>query len=346
MRKLIVLCFAVLLSTPAFSSQKLRPIASFKKASRSTKYNDIWGYTDSKGREYALLGVRNGTSVIDVTDTNKSLTEIAFIPSKNSTWKDIKTYKNFAYVVNESGGGMQILDLSGLPEKVELIATYTGFSTSHNIYIDTDKGLLFAEGTHAKPVRILSLANPVAPVEISSFGVECHDIMARDGLVYVSEGGHGTIGIFSYEDPRNPKLVKRFQIQRAGYVHNAWITKDNRYLMTTEENTGKTIKMFDLADLNNIQQVGEVLAPGRLAHNTHVKNGVAYVSHYGSGLRIYDVSNPAEMTELAFWQKSDTARSGFVGVWGAYPFFKSGKILISDIKDGLVVVYHESANEQ
>ena len=29
-------------------------------------YNDIWGYVDPLGTEYALLGVRNGTSIIDV----------------------------------------------------------------------------------------------------------------------------------------------------------------------------------------------------------------------------------------------------------------------------------------
>ena len=325
-------------------AERLPAISSFQ-SSRSRGYNDVWGYTDLQGREYALLGARNGTSIVEVTDA-KNLREIAFIPSAFSTWKDIKTFHHYAYVVNERSGGMQIIDLSGLPEKVELVNTYTGFRTSHNIYIDKERKILFAEGNHQQPVRVLSLADPVNPVQISSLGVECHDIFARDGLLYVSEGGHGTIGIYSYEDPRNPQLVKRFQIPRAGYVHNAWLSEDSRYLMTTEENTGKTMKIFDLADYDNIQMVGEVLAPGRLAHNTHIKGNYAYVSHYGSGMRIYDISNPAEIREVAYWQKTDQSRGGFVSAWGAYPYFKSGKILISDIKDGLFVVSHESAKEE
>ena len=66
----------------------------------STGYNDCWGYTAPDGKEYALLGVKDGTSIIDISDPN-NLNEIAFIPSAYSTWKDIKTYQHYAYVVNE-----------------------------------------------------------------------------------------------------------------------------------------------------------------------------------------------------------------------------------------------------
>ncbi|MCB0295079.1 MAG: choice-of-anchor B family protein, partial [Calditrichaeota bacterium] len=150
----------------------------------STGYNDCWGYT-ANGREYALLGVLNGTSVIDITDTDNPV-EIGFIPSTTSTWKDIKTYQHYAYVVNESGGGMQILDLSDLPNSVSLATTYNGFSTSHNIYIDVTTGILLSEGSAGQSVRTISLANPLSPVQLSSFGIECHDIYLQDNIAYVS----------------------------------------------------------------------------------------------------------------------------------------------------------------
>ena len=344
MKVFILSCALALLSLSAVASVRLAPLAIFKY-DRNIEYNDVWGYTSPDGREYALLGVQDGTSIIEVTNPN-ALREVSFIASNKSIWKDIKTFGHYAYIVNESGGGMQILDLSTLPNSVEVAATYTGFTTSHNLWIDVERKLLFAEGNHAEPVRIFSLENPLAPRQLSSLGVECHDIYARDGVLYVSEGGHGTIGIFNYDDPSNPTLTSRFQIRRAGYVHNAWPTSDDRYLMTTEENSGKTMKMFDLSDLRSVQQVGEIIAPGQLAHNVHIKGDYAYVSHYGSGLRIYDVSNPAAMNEVAFWQQGDSSRSGFVSVWGAYPFFKSGKILASSIEEGLIVLSHDSAREQ
>ena len=42
-------------------------------------YNDCWGYTGPDGREYALLGVDHGLSIVDITDTSQ-IREVAFIP--------------------------------------------------------------------------------------------------------------------------------------------------------------------------------------------------------------------------------------------------------------------------
>ena len=319
-------------------SSKLKPLAHFDKYSR-VGYNDIWGYTDPAGREFALLGLVNGLSVIDINDT-ANLREIAYFPGQDSSWRDIKTYKHYAYVVNESGGGMQIIDLSQLPQKATLAATYTGFQTSHNLYIDEDTGLLFAEGTDAMPVRILSLADPVQPKQIATLGVECHDIYARNGMLFVSEGGHGTIGVFDYTDPAHPKFKYRFEIPNAGYVHNAWQSDDGDYLMTTEETTNKTIKMWDIRNPSKVKLVGEYLAGNGLAHNTHIKGNYAYISHYGSGLRIVDISNPTNLREVAHFQKPGATPRGFKGAWGAFPFFASGKVLLSEIETGLYVLEH------
>lgn len=329
----------------AVDSEKLEAVAHFNNYARAG-YNDCWGYTDADGREYALLGVRNGTSIIDITDTN-NLREIAFFESARSTWKDIKTYQHYAYVVTDmSGWGMQILDLSGLPERVELVNTYKGFRISHNLSIDTNRGILYAQGGHSSPVRVLDLADPENPVQVAKFGVETHDIIFHENLVFVSEGGHGTIGIFDLTEPANPTLVSRFEIRNAGYVHNAWPTNDGQFLMTTEETAGKTVKMFALNDLFEVEMVDEYLAPNRLAHNAHIKGDYAYISHYGAGLRILDVSDPSDMIEVAHFTKSNyDDKRGFIDNWGAFPFFESGKVLVSDISDGLYVVEFAGARE-
>ncbi|MCH8126651.1 choice-of-anchor B family protein [candidate division KSB1 bacterium] len=302
----------------------------------SVGYNDCWGYTAPDGREYALLGVQNGTSIIDITDSGNAA-EVVFISSPTSIWKDIKTFQNFAYVVNETSGGMQIIDLSNLPNSATLVGTYTGISTSHNIYIDEANAILYAEGSASEPVRTISLANPINPVQISQFGIECHDIYARDGIVYVSEGTLGSIGIFDLAVPATPVFVERIQIPNAGYVHNAWLSDDGNFLMTTEETQGKTVKLFDIQDLGNASITDEYLGPGNLAHNAHIKGNFAYISHYADGLRIVDITDPNNIFEAGFFDTSPSG-GGFNGAWGAFPFFPSGKILISDIQSGLYVV--------
>jgi len=301
-------------------------------------YNDCWGYTAPNGREYALLGVNNGTSIIDITDPSNAA-EVAFIPGSQSIWKDIKTYQNYAYVVNESGGGMQIIDLSNLPTSASIAATYNGFSFMHNIHIDVLNAMLYADHASGNdPCIAISLADPVSPVEVSTFGIHNHDSYARNGIVYLSEGTNGTIGVFDLTTPASPVLLQRFTVPAAGYVHNAWATEDGNYLITTEETTGKTIKVWDVSDLNNISLVGEILGAGGLAHNAHIKGNYAYVSHYADGLKIYDISDPANPVEAGYYDTNSATGGGFDGAWGAFPFFASGKILISDQQNGLFVV--------
>ena len=303
-------------------------------------YNDCWGYTAPDGREYALLGVQNGTSIVDITDA-PTVTEIAFIPGSNSLWRDIKTYRSYAYAVNESGGGLQIIDLSDLPNSASLAATYNGFSTSHNIEIDTTNALMYAEGDGGVVVRTLSLADPLSPVQLSTFGIECHDMYPRDNLVYVSEGGSGSIGVYDLSNPSAPTLSYRHNIPAAGYVHNAWLSDDGNYMVTTEETTGKTVKYWDISNTGSITMTDEYLSfPSQLAHNAFIKGDYLYLSHYDDGIKIVDVSDPADIFETAFY---DTYNGSGLGCWGTYPFFQSGKVIASDVETGLWVFFFEGA---
>ena len=79
---------------------------------------DVWGYADTKGREYAFVGRVTGTSVFDVTDPKKPV-ELQFIPGVVNLWREIKTYKNRAYVVADKGAdGVLIINMSQAPAKI------------------------------------------------------------------------------------------------------------------------------------------------------------------------------------------------------------------------------------
>ena len=67
--------------------------------------SDIWGYVDGSGNEYAIVGLNNGTSIVDVTDPANPV-EIFFEPGMNSIWRDIKTWNNHAYVTTEEPQGL------------------------------------------------------------------------------------------------------------------------------------------------------------------------------------------------------------------------------------------------
>ena len=336
----LILSLGVYSSSPA-QSQQLQLLAHVNAYS-SAGYNDCWGYIAPDGREYALLGVQTGTSIVDITDP-ANVNEVDFFTSATSLWKDIKTYQHYAYAVTDlSGIGLQIFDLSNLPNSVTELPTYTGFSTSHNIYIDVENAMLYAQGGGA--VRAISLADPENPVQLSTFGIECHDIYARNNIVYVSEGFSGSIGVYDLSTPTNPTFVARINVPSSGYVHNAWLSDDGNFLMSTEETTGKTVKYWDIHNLGNATITDTYLGGSSLAHNTHIKGDYAYISHYESGLKVVDISDPNNIFEVGYYDTYPQGESpNFNGAWGAFPFFNSGKVLISDIQSGLYVVYFEGA---
>ena len=57
--------------------------------------NDIWGYTSSSGREFALGGTTAGISIVEVTNP-ASPTKKQFIQGPYSTWRDLKTWEHYA----------------------------------------------------------------------------------------------------------------------------------------------------------------------------------------------------------------------------------------------------------
>ncbi len=77
---------------------------------------NVWTY-HANGREYALVGAARGMSIVDITDPSKPKEIKQLLDGIENNWREIKTYKNFAYITTEGGGGLAIADLSNLPSE-------------------------------------------------------------------------------------------------------------------------------------------------------------------------------------------------------------------------------------
>ena len=79
--------------------------------------NDVWGWTDSvTGKEYALMGLANGTGFVDISDPTTPV-YLGKLPTHTvaTIWRDIKVYGDYAFIVSEADGhGMQVFDLARL----------------------------------------------------------------------------------------------------------------------------------------------------------------------------------------------------------------------------------------
>lgn len=118
---------------------------TFPATANGNGTSDVWGYTAPDGSEYAIVGVLDGTAIVSVPD----LTVLHTIPGPQQNdfyyHRDMVVYEDHLYVVAEMRGtneGVQVIDLSGLPETADLVTTLApaGDIRSHNMDVDAVTG--------------------------------------------------------------------------------------------------------------------------------------------------------------------------------------------------------------
>jgi len=137
----------------------LYAIVTLAEMGNSPGANDIWGWTSTvTGKEYVLVGLIDGTAFVDISNPvapiylGKLLTQ-----TTNSTWRDIKTYQNQAYIVSEANGhGVQVFDLLQLdnvtnpPVNFAARSTFDGLGPggAHNIALNECSGYAYPIGAN------------------------------------------------------------------------------------------------------------------------------------------------------------------------------------------------------
>ncbi|HEX6259195.1 MAG TPA: choice-of-anchor B family protein, partial [Woeseiaceae bacterium] len=163
-----------------------------------------------------------------------------------------------------------------------------------------------------------------------------------------------TVDIWDITVSSAPVRLSQTPYQNASYVHSGWWSEDRQFVFVhdekDEQNLGlnTTVRVFSIADLRNPVLAGEWSGPTRaIDHNGFVRGNRYYMSNYAKGLTVLDITDPSApvtVGSLDTYPFSNT--SSFVGAWGAYPFFLSGTIAISDIDTGLYLARDRSIEVQ
>jgi choice-of-anchor B domain-containing protein len=310
----------------------------------SNAYADIWGY-EADGREYALIGVTGGTSIIDVTDPAIPL-EVEFISGPTAPpyeWRDIKTHLNYAYVVTEGTGfgqGLQIIDLSNLPTSASLVNTVaTWFSRAHNIFIDNGYAYVIGTGGGGG-MHILDLSDPVNPVQTAYYTASdyIHDVYVWDDTVVVCAAD--SYDLVDVSDKNNPQLISISSPLPGIYAHSGWMTEDKRYFIAAEEFNVRDLIVFDLQDRSTWDLVvpSWQMSGDSPIHNIFVLGNYAHISYYKDGYVVLNISDPTVPTFAGQYDTYPGNGGTYDGAWGCYPYLPSGNVLISDMSTGLYVL--------
>lgn len=328
--------------------------------------NDIWGWTDPEnGMEYALLGLKEGTAFVDISNpTAPVYLGRLNTHSFSSSWRDIKTYADHAFIVAEAGNhGLQVFDLRQLrgvtqAKSWQETAHYNGFSNAHNIVINEETGLAVAVGTNKcnGGLEMIDVQNPTNPVKVGCYSADgyTHDAQcviyhgpsqAYEGKEICFAANEDTITIVDVTNRSSPQMLDRKSYANSRYTHQGWLTEDHKTFIANDEldfNKGQTY-MFDVSDLTNIMSpIIHQAPPGRrsIMHNEYVKGDFLYQSNYAAGLVILDASNAETgvLEEAAYFNVVSQVSASFTGSWSNYPYFSSGVVVVSSIPGGLFVL--------
>ncbi len=238
---------------------------------RGSETNDVWGWTDPQTkREYALVGRRDGTSFIDITDALSPvyLGDLPKTPgSQGNAWRDIKVYRDHAYIVADGAGqhGMQVFDLTRLrnvpnaPATFEPDVLYDGIASAHNIVINEESGTAYAVGANSGGetcgggLHMIDIHEPERPTFVGCFqdtatgfaktgyshDAQCVDYHGPDaehaGREICFGSNETALSIADVTDKENPVKLASAEYPNVGYTHQGWLTEDQRYFFMDDE---------------------------------------------------------------------------------------------------------------
>ena len=331
--------------------------------------NDIWGWVDSQsGNEYALMGMTNGTAFVNVTDPENPVF-LGRLPTEtvNSSWRDIKAYRDYAYIVADNAGahGMQVFDLTRLrgvmsPQTFSADLVYGDFANAHNIAINEDSGFAYAVGTNTcgEGLHFIDIRTPNNPLfagchsTVDTHDTQCVTYQGPDADYLNQEicasSNQNHVELVNVTVKGSPVTISAVSYAQLGFVHQGWLTEDHRFLLIGDEgdesNFGVPTRthVFDVSDLDAPAYVFAYEAPTTsIDHNLYVLGNRVFEANYTTGLRVLEFGDLAnqELMEIAFFDTFPSSNATeFAGAWSVYPYLPSGTIIVSDISNGLFIL--------
>lgn len=310
--------------------------------------NDVWGYEDGQGNEYALVGTTKGVSIVDISDPANPQ-EIYWHPGGESTWRDLIVWDDYAYISTEAEDGLLIIDLSPLPGgNITNTNNYFGptgneWEAAHNVWVD-ENGFAYIFGSNRGEggAIILDLnTDPMNPTEVGTYDDSyIHDGYVRGDTLYAAHIFEGYFSIVDVTDKSNP-IVLGTQNTPSNFAHNIWPTDDSKHVFTTDEVSGGYLAAYNVENPGNAFETDRIQSSpgsGIVPHNVHVYGDFLVTSYYSDGVKIHDISDPENMIEVGSYDTYPGTSTSTIGCWGAYPYFSSGILLASDMIHGLFIL--------
>jgi choice-of-anchor B domain-containing protein len=276
--------------------------------------------------------------------------------------------------------GMQVFDLTQLrgvrlpPVTFTETAHYDRIHSAHNIAINEATGFAYPIGssgggeTCGGALHMIDIRDPTHPTFAGCYA-DTTTGMARTGYTHDTQcvtyqgpdaryqgkeicfnSSETAVGIADVTDKARPRTLAVASYPNVGYTHQGWLSEDQRYFFVDDEldelagSVPKTRTLvWDVTDLEDPVLHAEYLGTTSASdHNLYVRGRYMYQSNYVSGLRVIDIADPAHPVEVGYFDTVPWGENvpGFAGSWSNYPYFKSGTIIVTSMREGLFVLRH------
>ncbi|MFZ5434618.1 MAG: LVIVD repeat-containing protein, partial [Calditrichota bacterium] len=153
------------------------------------------------------------------------------------------------------------------------------------------EGELACVGDSSYGLRVVDLSNPALPVEIGSLpvgsGAKC--IALQDSIVCLSLGANG-LRFIDLHNPATPVLLSNYNM--TGEARDLVMTDQYVYMVGTSG-----LRIIDIANMNQPVEVGSFTASVNF-RALSVAGNYVYISDIAMGMRIVNVSDPENPTEV------------------------------------------------
>ena len=337
---LALLC---LLAIPGPAGAQISLVGALDPLPGADVYGDVWGEGD-----YAYLGTNLGTGVRIVDISDPAAPALVATYDAGFRFKDVTVHGGIGDFAGEAGGGLHIVDL-GDPADPTLLSHLTaaegGHASVHNVFVAN--GFAYEADSRTPTIVVFDVGDPAAPVYVRDIVTPdtgfIHDVTVIGDRLYASGWG-GFTYIYDVSDVGNAAPALLGTVPTGVQSHSSWASSDNGLLISAQEISDGEVRIFDVTDptapvlLSSLDRTAlgiDAFTP----HNPVLfDDTLLFVAWYEAGVVAIDLSDPANPVLVGNYDTFPGGESGGGGNWGVYPLLGLGRVLLSDMDAGLVIV--------
>jgi len=295
---------------------------------------------------YAYMAAFTGFEIIDIANPAAPRA----VGHLDGAYNDVKVVNDGTHVVaflspRDSQELTSVVDATNptAPTFVQYLAEY-----SHSVFLD---GMSLYLATYNESVPKYDVTNPLTPVRLGMAIVPgdvsgVHDLFVSGTRIYANNTSQGLVAF-----DVTPDLATSTELGRdvKGYSHASWAGTAGGRSVILHGDEGMTRSPDGAAHLRILD--GDPASPTFMTllakyqtrpevgiHNFELHGDLAYIAYYQDGVRIVDLSNPAQPREVAHyntWVEDTAFGGGFEGALGIR--LVNGLIYVADDLRGLLI---------